>query len=413
MKADNPFSALGDKRIVILIGYFGRGGCERQAFLLCRGLRQRYGLDAQVWALAGAHDPEYRREFEAAGIPTRLLGFRRPPLSPFAPAWAPGWMQMLWRIAGELKQGQIDVLLPLTTWPNVVAGLTYRLAGIPLCIWGERHCGGERIPVLERFAVKQYRRFVANSSAGVEFLSREMGISREQISCVPNGVEEFKIDTNQNWRSRLRLKPDELLVVKIANVTGFKDHLTLLRAWRIVQENWDGEARPYLALAGACYFDDVYDECLRTIREAGLDSTVQFLESIPDVPALIGACDIGTFSSRNEGMPNGLLECMAAGKAVVASDLPGIRDALGPNAAGVVVPPGDASAFARVLLDLLLDSSKRDRLGKANRARVQTELSVDHMVDRHLGVIEQETRRNLVNPVRQEILSTDAPRQVG
>lgn len=395
MNAHAFSSVLGGRKIVVLIGHFGRGGCERQAFLFAREARTRYGLDVQVWALSGDdHNAAYAAEFEAAGIPIHVLtGFRRPLNSIFNPALTAKWMYLAHKIARQLRRGRIDVLLPFTTWPNVAAGLSYRLAGIPLCIWGERHCGGERVPVVERLAAAQYRRFVANSTAGVEFLHREMGIPRERLSFVANGVEDRDIVQKVDWRARLRLKPDEPLVVKVANVTGFKDHLTLLRAWKIVQENWRGDGRPFLALAGACMLDDVYHACLRLIREAEIESTVRFLDSIPDVPDLLEACDLTVFSSRNEGMPNGALECMAAGKAIVASDLPGIRDALGTQADGVVVPPGDASAFAGALLDLLRDPAKRVRLGEENRKRIKTELSVQRMAERHLSVIADELTR--------------------
>lgn len=373
---------LGGKKIVILIGTFARGGCERQAFLLARDLRRRCRLDAHVWALS--LDGLYRQDFEAAGIPTKVLNWGKPRY---------GWVQRCFPVVQELRNSRVDVLLPFTTWPNVVAGLTYRLAGVRLCIWGERHAGGERIPGVERIAVRQYRRFVANSTAGVEFLANVMRVKRENLSFVPNGIEIPTIASDTNWRAKLGLEPQQLLVVKVANVTNFKDHATLLRAWKIVQDEWKEGARPVLALAGYLT-EDTYPECERITREAGLESTVRFLGGITDVPALLNACDMAAFSSRNEGMPNGVLECMAAGKAVVASDLPGIRDALGPEANGVVVPPGDAGQFARRLLDMLGNPERRAATGNANAVRIRTEFSVERMVERHLQVI----RANLAIP---------------
>src|SRR5262249_1880348 len=145
--------------------------------------------------------------------------------------------------------------------------------------------------------------------------------------------------------------PEQLLVVKVANVSGFKDHATLLRAWKIVQDAWTGDKRPMLALAGLDSPDRGYENCVRIVPEGGLESTVRFLGSITDVPALLDVCDLTAFSSPGEGMPNGVLECMAAGKAIVASDFPGSRDALGPSAAGVLVRPGDHEGFARILLE--------------------------------------------------------------
>jgi glycosyltransferase involved in cell wall biosynthesis len=213
-----------------------------------------------------------------------------------------------------------------------------------------------------------------------------MRVARGCISFIPNGVEEPKVNYPANWRAKLALQPGQHLVVKIANVTSFKDHATLLRAWKIVQDSWRGSQRPFLALAG--WYGDRYEECQRIVREANLDSTVRFLDSISDVPALIHASDVAAFSSVREGMPNGVLECMAAGKAVVASDVPGVRDALGPNDVGAVVPPGDSAQFARKLLDLLCNETKRDALGKANRARVRAEFSVERMAERYLQIIQ-------------------------
>lgn len=375
---------LARRKIVFLIGAFARGGCERQAFLLAREFRQTHGINAEVWALA--HPGEYSEEFEAAGIPTKVLHFGQPRY---------GWVQRCFPVMREIKKAGVEILLPFTTWPNVVAGLTYRLAGVRLCIWGERHAGGERVPGIERIAVTQYRQFVANSTAGVEFLAGEMRVPRSRIAFVPNGVEEASVNPQANWRDRLGVEPDQTVVVKVANVTSFKDHSTLLRAWKIVQDEWKDPLRPVLALAG--YHADTYQECQQIVNEAGLNATVRFLGGITDVPALLDVCDMAVFSSRNEGMPNGVLECMAAGKAVVASDLPGIRDALGPNMQDMLVRPGDVEHFAAKLLQLLRDKDRQTEIGAANRDRIRSEFSVQRVTERHLQVI----RANLTGPKLQ------------
>jgi glycosyltransferase involved in cell wall biosynthesis len=367
-------SELRGKRIVILIGVFMRGGCERQAFLLARDLRHRNGLDAHVWALK--QDGPFRSEFEAAGIPTKVLGWGQPRF---------GWVQRCLPVVRQLRESRVDILLPFTTWPNVVAGLTYRFAGVRLCIWGQRSSGGERAPGVERLAATQYRRFVANSSGGVEFLVQDMHISSDRISFIPNGVEQPKWSDGREWRERLGLDSNQLLVVKVANLTNYKDHVTLLRAWKIVQEQWSGGPRPMLALAGMqC---ETYPECLRIVSDADLNSTVRFLGPVLDVPALLDACDLTVFSSPQEGMPNGVMEYMAHGKAVVASDLPGIRDVIGSSVQNVLVPPGNAQRFADGILALLRDAARRDTLGAANRERIKSEFSIEQMADRHLDVI--------------------------
>jgi glycosyltransferase involved in cell wall biosynthesis len=377
---------LAGEKIVILISLFERGGAERQAYLLARELRQRHSLDVEVWALT--HPGSYAADFEAAGIPIRVLGFHPPDYQRVHLRDWPKLAWRLWRVVRQMKDRRVRVLLPFTTWPNVVAGVTYRLAGVRLCIWGERHCGGERVPGLEHFASRRYRRFVANSTAGVEFLAREMHVPRERISFVPNGVDDAMQGQSMDWRARLHLGAGQPLVVKVANFSNHKDHETLLRAWKCVQDAaWAEGERPFLALAG--YQGSRYQACRDIVRETGLDSSVGFLGSIPDVAGLIQASDLAVFSSLHEGMPNGVLECMAAGKAILATDLPGIRDALGPGADKVLVRLGDADQFAGKMLALLSNKGRRDALGAANRDRAREEFSVERMAERHLHVIQE------------------------
>lgn len=372
-------------KVVILIGNFGRGGAERQSFLLARELRTRHAVNVEVWALTT--DGEYSDDFEAAGIPTRALGFRLPGC-PIRPVRFYYWVSRLWHIARALRNAHVDVLLPYTVWPNVVAGLTYRIAGIPLCIWGERSAGTERMPGTGRFAVRQCRKFIANSTAGVEFLVNSLGVDPARVELIPNGIEDVKTGHLAiDWRSSLGLQPGQLLVVKVSNLTAYKDHATLLRAWHLVQQEWHDGSKPILALAG--YFGDAYEQCQRLVAERGLESTVRFLGGIPDVPALLDACDLAAFSSLKEGMPNAVQECMLAGKSIVASDLPGVRDALGPNAGDILFPPGDAEACARKLLALMRDQRIRVSLGNANRERIRTEFSVQRLAERYIEVIGQ------------------------
>src|SRR5690348_872778 len=270
---------LKGRKIVFLLGYFGRGGSERQAYLLAREFRNRHGLDAEVWALEPGGD--YAGAFEAAGVPIRVLEFPTPKC-PVKLVRAFLWTGRLRQFAAQLKESRVDILLPFTIRPNVIAGLSYRWAGASVCIWGERSAGAEPFTAPVRLAAKQYRHFVANSTAGVEYLAQDLGVARNRISFVPNGVEEPQIDRNINWRNRLGMEDGQQLVVKVANITGYKDHATLLRAWKIVQEAWSDDQRPVLALAGSYEPGPIYDNCRQIVQDAGLESTVRFLGSVHD-----------------------------------------------------------------------------------------------------------------------------------
>lgn len=234
-----------------------------------------------------------------------------------------------------------------------------------------------------------------------------MGVSRDRIYLIPNAVETPEERRVADWRAGLGVRSDQLLVVQIADIYDPRDPATLLRAWNIVQESWDGENKPFLVLAGA--FGAPYSECLRMVRQMQLETTVKFVGRIHNVSALIKACDFAVHSSRAEAMPNGILECMAAGKAIVTTDLPGIREALGVPSAGVLVRPRDAEDFARVLLKVLHDKNIRTALGEMNRLRAAQEFSVQRITDAYLELIgDSLPDSTLVGAVAANVIRTHA-----
>jgi glycosyltransferase involved in cell wall biosynthesis len=157
----------------------------------------------------------------------------------------------------------------------------------------------------------------------------------------------------------------------VANLTHQKDHTTLLRAWRaVVDQSSDRTSAPILLLAG--YFGDAYDALRRLAQELRLGKTVRFLGQVHDISGLLSAIDIGVLSSPGEGSPNGVLECMAAGLPVVGTDIPGIREAVGPDGFPYLAPPDDADALAARILTLAADPAARARAGSANQRRIET-----------------------------------------
>jgi glycosyltransferase involved in cell wall biosynthesis len=380
-------------KTVILIPQFFREGTTKQAYLLARELKQRHGLDVEVWGLF--FSGECVEEFEAAGVPTRVLNFRRPQC-PVRAVRMWSLAKRLLHIANEFRGARIDILLPFANWPNVIAGLTYRLAGVRLCIWGERSSGAARAG-MERLAVRQYHWFIANSTAGIDFLTGEMGVSPSRISYVANAVEEPRCPPGSDWRDRLGIAPEQLLVLMVANLAHQRDHATLLHAWKIVQDAWHSNVKPMLILAGA--IGDSFRDVQRFVRETRLESSVCFVGAVQDVTSLIDVSDLCVFSSRKEGMPNSVLEYMVAGKAVVATDLPGIRDALGTN--DVLAPAENAEELASRIMDLLVDKTRRDTAGEANKARALSEFTVRGMAEKYLRIMDQRFRPSRLRPHRR------------
>jgi glycosyltransferase involved in cell wall biosynthesis len=366
-------------RVALVVNNAARmGGAERQCLLLAGELARR-GWTPVLLSLAGGGP--VLEEAAARGMETGAAALR----FPLSPWYFPG---NLWRAGRLFRRHRADVLIGYTSVPNLYAGWLWRLAGARAFLWNQRNAGLDRPPAfLERAAVKNAKAFVANSPSGAEFLERALGVQGDACRLVPNGVEI------PVWPAGAERRPGApLRVVCVANGRPVKDHETLLRAWSRVQ----GEIRKAgvaarLELAGD--FDEE-PEHARRLREMAaapeLAGSVDFCGAVQDIHGLLAEGDIGVLSSRSEGMPNAVLEYMAAGLPVVATDLPGIRRALGGEAAGPgLVPVGDAEALAERLLDLLGNAAKRTDGGRRNRERAIREFSVEAMAERMTAVIRE------------------------
>lgn len=370
---------LQGKRIVIVLPRLELGGAERQALQLARFLQHR-GAWVEICGLG--HPGKAIELCEAYGVPWRLTPVPWPPNR---------WRKLnsLANLVRTLRQVHPDVLLPYTMEPNVFCGAVWHLSGARVCIWNQRDGGldftGARI---ERFAARQTPCFISNSRHGAEYLVQRFGIDPVKTHVIYNGVElSPPVQDRGNWRKSLGLAEDSFVVCMVANLHAFKDHVTLLKAWRRVVDDWDCCGTPVLLLAGR--FDNTHETLKSLAYDLELGRSVRFLGAVDDVSGLLHSVDIGVHSSKSEGCPNGLLECMAAGLPVVATDIPGVREAVGPEAYGYLAPCDDDVALASRILDLARDPRRREQLGHMNRRQIQEQFNIGRMC--------QETEQVILN----------------
>ena len=121
-------------------------------------------------------------------------------------------------------------------------------------------------------------------------------------------------------------------------------------------------------------------------NDLGLSQSVHFLGERPDVPDLLSALDILVMSSYTESFPNAILEAMAMGKPVVATNVGGIPEVVEEGQTGFLVPPRDPKAIADRVLSLCRDSARRLQMGRAARARVEDNFTVQSVSARLEGI---------------------------
>jgi glycosyltransferase involved in cell wall biosynthesis len=119
----------------------------------------------------------------------------------------------------------------------------------------------------------------------------------------------------------------------------------------------------------------------KRLAALGLGAKVQLLGERRDVAVILALSDLFVLPSRWEGMPNAVLEAMAAGLPVLATRVDGTLDVVRDGETGILVPPGDDRALAAALLAIGRDPARRRSLGAAGRRRTEEAFSIDRFVD--------------------------------
>lgn len=360
------------KNILFLLGNWELGGAERQALLLARHLQYQEGAMVEVWGF---------------GKPGRA--------STICEEWGISWKSIhlqlsssfvvnvfkLLPFAGEMRRAAPDVLLPYTWFPNVLCGLIWRFVGCQISIWNQRDSGISLDPAraLHRLAVQLTPFFISNSFHAATFLADRFNVDQRCLTVIPNGVSLPPPGHDRaSWRFRLGVNGSDFVGCMVANFSQLKDHATAVKAWRMVVNQFSTDSRrAMLVLAGR---DDGTANSIRLlIHELNLDHDVCILDSVDDVTGLLASCDVAVHCSEHEGCPNAILEAMAVGCPVVASDNNGTRMVLGAEGKAFLAPFRDPEGIAKRILMFAKNSYYRAKIGEHNRQRILDNYSADTM----------------------------------
>jgi glycosyltransferase involved in cell wall biosynthesis len=296
---------------------------------------------------------------------------------------------------------------PLTQWWGL---LTARLAGVPVivstCHQDSRDPAYGRKSQLVNWLTQRWTdSFIVLSPSHKDVISRWGKINVNHITVIPNGVDmtPFMAAVNvMQIRHKLGLPFEGPILGIVAMLRPEKDHEAFLRAAQIIHA-----ARP------DCHFLIIGDgpERARLTALAGqlqIAHCTHFLGRRDDVPELMAICDVGILSSRLETFPVAILEFMAAGKPVVATEVGRLSELVVHGKTGWLVPPGNPEALAKTALQVLEEPIMAARMGVAGWRRVEQHFTVDRMVSatevlletllekkRHLqkALLTEETRR--------------------
>ena len=369
-------------RVLQLLDSFNQGGSERQAVQLARLLHESGQYEVLVACLDGRG--VLRAEIERLGLPE----IREFPLSSFHDA---NFVRQAVRFAGYLRRQKVAVVQSSDFYTNIFGMLSAKLAGVPVRIAARRESGKRSAfkRHIERLAYRLAQAVIANCEAVRDELIAE-GVPERKVLVSYNGLELAKFKPRQESQRDellasfgLSKAVDRRLVTMVANLRPVKDQATFLLAARQVRDAVPDAA---FCLAGE---GELLEPLRRQAAQLGLANDVFFTGRCQRVADLLAISDVGVLSSASEGFSNAIIEYMAAGLPVVATDVGGAREAVVEGETGFLVPAGDADAMADRLKQLLNDPPRMRSMGERARRIVEEKFSSTALFERTRRLYEQ------------------------
>jgi glycosyltransferase involved in cell wall biosynthesis len=364
MTASSPAHPL---RIAQMLESDGPGGAETMLVSLSEALRSR---GHEVCPVGPAHGVGWlSARLKNEGFERETFTIRRP---------------IDWRcvrgLIQVLRARRIEVVHSHEFTMAVYGAAAARWLGIPhvITMHGSQYVTSKRRRrIALRWAFRSSAHVVGVSNDTTAHLTSRLGLSRDVIQTIPNGVP-YRPGNRAATRRALGVEDHEILVLAVGNLIVRKGHAQLIRALASAHPEPDVPWR--LAIAGQ---GDQRDRLRAIAEEHGVSGRVNLLGQRSDVFDLHAASDIFVMPSLWEGLPLALLEAMHAGTAIVASRTSGIPEAITDNVDGLLTPPGDEIALRDALTRLLPNANERARLGAAALARARAQFSMDRMTDQY------------------------------
>lgn len=353
MKGETPDVAEGvGVRLVLIINSLARGGAETQLLRLAGELVRRGWVVTLITFLP---DNDLSDEAARQGVENVALRSDGRRAVTVVPA-----------ISKIVRDRHADVVLSFLYHSNIVARLVGLRHRIPVvCSVRNEYFGSQRRERLLRWTDRLAIATVANSRTTADSLRRRGLVSPERSGVILNAIDEDAFRALPEARARVRASLDiasgQFLWLCAARLQPQKDLPNLISAVQLLA----GRGVPVrVVVAGDGALRQQLEAMLTT---AGLQEHVSFLGLRSDIPELLAACDAVVLPSAYEGLPNIVMEAMAAGRPVVATDVGGVRELVNHDITGLVVPASDPARLS-LAMEALMGLPEEQRRQMAERA---------------------------------------------
>lgn len=371
--ADRPLNVL------YIIDYWASpGGTERHLAYLLESLdRKRFNCHVVIFHFEPNELVSQARE---RGIEIVHL--------PVARYYTPRALFQALRLRRFIRERRIDVVQTFHYKADVYGAFVAWLAGVRHIVSSKRDAADYKKPFhffMHRLVAPLTPRYIAVSEAIANVIRARERVSAEKITVIHNGVDLGKHTVpdaiaKRSAKARIGWDADDFVIGMSAWFRPEKDHQLLLDAFVEIGDS----PRTRLLLIGG---GPLLEHYRRWVQERGLADRIHIAGAVDDVRPYLAACDIACLVPRiNEGFSNSILEKMATGLPVIATDVGGNKESVAQGVNGYVIQAGDRTALVRHLRELRTDVASRERMARAARERVEQLFSLQEMVRRHASL---------------------------
>jgi len=377
-------------RVLHVVSYMGRGGAEMGILKLIAGLGDEFehricttrGFDADFVRLSFSEEKMY-----VAGNSDLKLQFP------------------LFRLARIMRLYRPHIV-HTRNWGAIEAVVAAKLAGVPAIIHSEH---GYEIDMFAGLPMRRrlFRRAAYAMTDAIfavtrelrDFHARQAWIRSEHMGVMYNGVDTQRFapckETRFAIRKELGLPAESFVVGTVGRLVPIKDHHTLLKAAAMLSGSGI-DVRVLLVGSGP------ERERLQSRTTDSLEGRVCFAGDSSRVPEMLNAMDVFVLPSLGEGMSNTLLEAMATGLPVLATNVGGNPEIIEDNVSGCLFTPGDAAWLGDRLKLLARDPAVIHQLGTAARNRAMESFSLSRMLENYRSFYLDLTARRRIAAARTE-----------
>ncbi len=337
------------------------------------------------------------------GAPTRELisrGYRITPIAIERRISPLSNLKSLWRLYRHMRRERFDIVHVHTPLAAALGRAAAKLARVPVIIYTAhgfyfhdnmpRHVR-KALVWMEKLLGRATDMLMTQSGEDAATAVREKISPASRVRLIGNGVNLRRFSASSEADISVDgLSPDDRVVGYVGRMVAEKGIVELVQAMRAVAE---AVPAAKLLLVGDTLDSDrdqsLKNALIQVIERNGLASRVVFTGLVEDVPRYMAAMDVFVLPSYREGMPLTIIEAMASGKAVVATDIRGCREEVVNGVTGLLVPVKDAEALAQAIVRIIRDPELARRMGEAGRKRAEELFSEDEVLARQIDIYQE------------------------